>query len=216
MAQEVAYNPNDTWQQRFLSALSLGESGGNYNVGTGGTDLSGTATDQYGFPIWGGTITAQGPSHAAGAFQFQPGTWAQIASAHGLNFQNAADQNAGAWYLAEDQYSKFTGGGSLEDALSSGNFMTIQQALAGTWTSVTGNAANPQGLAASIAGGVGAVLAPGSTATASGNTPGLLSDPVGALSSYFTRGAMIFVGALILLVAIWELANKTDVLKGVR
>ena len=86
----VAYNPDDPAQAGFLAALAQGETGGAANsasLGTGQTNLSGLATDQYGFPQW----TGLGNSHAAGTFQFQPGTWDAIASKFNLNFQNPQD-----------------------------------------------------------------------------------------------------------------------------
>jgi hypothetical protein len=63
---------------------SVESSGGNYNVGYGGADLSGAPKDQYGFPIWSGKVGPAGVSHAAGAYQFQPGTWAKYAAPLGI------------------------------------------------------------------------------------------------------------------------------------
>jgi muramidase (phage lysozyme) len=141
----VAYNPNDPRQQALLAAINAGEASPTvypnpYVIGTGGVNLSGAPTDAYGFPIWSGT----GNSHAAGAFQFQPGTWDSIASQYNLNFQNPADQNAGAWYNAQQAYAANTNGGSLYDALGSGNPGQVTSALGGQWTGLSTSALETQ------------------------------------------------------------------------
>jgi hypothetical protein len=70
--------------------------GGNYNVGTGGADLSSAPRDPNGFPIWEGKLDpASGKrSHAAGAYQFQPGTWQQYAEPLGIHDFSPASQDA--------------------------------------------------------------------------------------------------------------------------
>jgi muramidase (phage lysozyme) len=182
-AAMVGYNSSDPYQTGFLAAIATGETGaasGNTMTGYGGANLAGDPTDQYGFPSW----TGMGNTHAAGTYQFQPGTWDTIASKYGLNFGNASDQSAGAWYLAQQQYSAATGGQSLETALQQGNYSSIQSALGSTWTSVKGNANLPQGLAtalgsfisnatsASPAGGAtGAATGAASAGTAGGSAP---------------------------------------------
>src|SRR6185312_6788844 len=151
------YNPNDPLQASFLNALALGEvgpDGGNPFEGFGGVNLAGAPTNQFGFPQWNGAVTSAGPTHAAGLFQFEPGTWNQIAAQFGLNFQNVGDQLAGAWYYAQQIFAGKTGG-SLESALQNGQLSSVQSALAKVWPSVTGNAAAPNGLAYDIAHGKG-------------------------------------------------------------
>jgi hypothetical protein len=152
----VAFNPNDPVQQQFLSSLALGETANSSYAATegfGGVNLADAPTDQYGFPQWQG----QGNSHAAGIFQFQPATWDALAQQYGLNFSDAGDQEAGAWYLAQQTYNTKTGGNLYGD-LSTGNTSKLNSALASVWPSVSGNAASPHGLAAAIAGGDGANL----------------------------------------------------------
>ncbi len=72
------------------------ESGGRSNVGyggmagtsgytPGGVDLSGAPLDDTGFPIWEGRQGPAGISHAAGIYQFQPGTWRPIARRLGIH-----------------------------------------------------------------------------------------------------------------------------------
>lgn len=150
----VAFNPNDPVQQSFLSALALGEGGSNPGLyeGFGGINLSNAPTDASGFPV---QVPGSNVSSAAGPFQFVKSTWDSLASKFGLNFSNVSDQEAGAWYLAQDTYSMNTGG-SLYGDLSAGNFGKVDQALSKVWPSVMGNGAAPAGLAASLAGGQGA------------------------------------------------------------
>lgn len=158
MTNSVAFDPNDPVQRGFLSALALGETGNSSYAATegfGGVNLENHPTDQYGFPQWEGG--ASGTTHAAGIFQFEPKTWDSLASQFNLNFGSVSDQEAGGWYLAQQAYSGKTGR-SLYDDLSSGNFNGVNSALQSIWPSVAGNAAAPQGLAASLAGGQGANL----------------------------------------------------------
>lgn len=213
----VAFNPNDTTQQTFLAALALGETGGAPNAateGVGGTNLSSASTDQYGFPQWSGA----GTSHAAGLFQFQPGTWDSIASQFDLNFQNVGDQEAGAWDLAQQTYATNTGGGSLESDLQAGNYSRIQSALSSIWPSVSGNAAAPQGLAGSLAAGTGAPLSfPGAApaissdgsssgaSSSSGSGGGLISD----IENWFLRFGLIVIGGIVIVIALWALLSQT-------
>lgn len=205
----VAYNPDDPTQQNFLSALSLGESGTyGYTGGVGNTNLATAATDQYGFPQWGGF----GASHAAGEFQFQPATWDTVAAAHNLNFQNPADQNAAAWYLAQDTYATKTGG-DLSTDLAAGKYTNVQTALAAVWPSVTGNGASP-GLATALTKGLGNVLPGGNPTSAdtSGGaqtgTPGVFGPLVDWLTNEFSRIGLLFIGAIILLIALWFLLSE--------
>ncbi len=199
----VAYNPSDPTQQSFLSSLALGETGNSSFAsmeGVGGVNLSGTSTDQYGFPEWSGDSN----SHAAGTFQFQPATWDQEASQYNLNFQNPSDQQAGAWYLAQQTYAQQNGGASLETALQNGDYSQVQSSLASVWPSVTGNQAAPQGLAANLASGTGASLSGGSSASGASSTSSgsnLLAD----VENFFVRFGLIIIGGVVIIVALWQL-----------
>lgn len=66
------------------------ESAGRYNIAYGGTDISGAQHDEFGFPLWEGKDN----SHAAGAYQFQPGTWRQYASRLGIKDFSEESQDA--------------------------------------------------------------------------------------------------------------------------
>jgi len=197
----VAYNPYDPVQRSFLGALAQGESGGfsaPAYVGYGGSDLSHQQTDSYGFPQWQGA----GNSHAAGTYQFQPGTWAEVASEHNLNFQNPEDQNAGAWYYAQDRYAQATGR-DLSSALQADDYASVQDALKEEWPSVQGNAANPYGLAGALAsGGSAGDVVNGAT----GEQPqqaGLFTT----IENWFLRGGLIIVGLIIIGVALFFLVK---------
>lgn len=221
----VAYNPSDPVQQQFLSALALGETGGSASSATegfGGVSLAGAPTDQYGFPVWGGS----GDTHAAGTFQFQPGTWDSIASTYGLNFANPADQAAGAWYEAQQTYAQKTGG-SLESDLQSGTagntgaLTSIQNALASIWPSVLGSGAAPAGLASDIASGTGAALGDlngaqaGAASAASSSTSGGTSIWA-SIENLFVRFGLFIIGGIIIIVALYFLLSNSGAAKTVR
>ncbi len=70
------------------------ESSDNYNVGVGGSDLSKAPLDDSGFPQWAGKMGPQGISHAAGGYQFQPGTWRPAAQRLGIHDFSPASQDA--------------------------------------------------------------------------------------------------------------------------
>jgi len=60
------------------------ESAGNPYAGYGGADLSKAPLDETGFPIWNGNKGPRGISHAAGLYQFEPGTWHKYATELGI------------------------------------------------------------------------------------------------------------------------------------
>lgn len=206
---KVAFNSHDPVQVQFLSSLALGESGtlghNSTFVGFGGTDLSTAPHDPFGFP----TPLNTGSSSAAGTYQFVRETWDTIANKYHLDFSHPADQNAGAWYYAQETFAQNTGGKSLTDALKSGDFTTVQGALSSVWPSVNGNGAAPQGLANSLAAGIGAEV-PGlndtgaPAADGSGDTGGIF----GAIENWFERFGLIIAGVIIVAIAGWFLLKK--------
>ena len=218
MSSAVAYNPDDPTQAAFLAAIAQGETGGATNsstLGYGGANLAGLSTDQYGFPQWSGV----GNTHAAGTYQFQPGTWDAIASKFGLNFQNPQDQAAGAWYEAQQVYASTTGGQSLETALQTGHYSEVQSALASTWTSVTGSGGLPQGLAGALSADGSAVTSGTTTAGGAASTSpatGLASLPIiggaiGSVENFFIRGGLIFIGIILVAIALWKLLSNQGI-----
>lgn len=208
MPQIVSLDTSDVEQRRFLAALRAGEGGDDYWIGFGGTDLESAPRDRFGFPQWPGRVTREGPTHAAGAYQFQPGTWGNIAKKYNLNFANPFDQDQGAWYNAQERYARETGR-SLDADLDAGLFEQIRRGLSREWTSLRDN---PTRFLEIVSNGAGAELSPGPTSP--GGTPSIFTNPIGAASSYFVRGGMILVGAVILLVALWFLLSRNDLLPG--
>lgn len=205
MPSVVPYNTSDPEQRRFLAALRAGEGGNDYWVGFGGANLKSAPRDRYGFPQWSGKRTAEGPTHAAGAYQFQPGTWRGIASRYGLNFANPYDQDQGAWFNAQERYARETGGRSLDADLDAGLFERVRSALSREWTSLRDN---PRQFLDVLSGGASAELEPGPTDTS--GTPSFWTSPIQAASSYFVRGGLILVGVVILLVALWALLSQNN------
>ena len=205
MGDIVSFNRSDPEQAAFLAAVRAGEGGSNYSIGFGGKDLSGAPRDVYGFPQWGGAVTSEGPTHAAGAYQFQPGTWKAVAAKYNLNFANPGDQDSGAWYNAQQKYSSNTGGRSLDADLDAGMFEQVRSALSREWTSLRDN---PSRFLDVLKGGASAEMTPGATDTT--GTPSFFTSPLEAASTYFVRGGMILVGAVVLAIALWALLSKAD------
>lgn len=200
------YDPNNPLQANFLNAIAAGENPrGDPWLGVGNVNLQSAPRNQYGFPQWAGRMFSTGISHAAGLFQFQPGTWASFARRYGLNFANPRDQAAGAWYDAQEVFARRTGG-DLTAALQAGNYAQIQSALAQEWTSAS---SGPGGnLANRLAGSAGAsgALGVGGTAPASGGV-----DLGAAVNGFFVRGGLIIVGGAIILIALWALLANAGV-----
>lgn len=212
------YNPADPTQAAFLAAVAHGESGGNANsamLGFGGANLAGAPTDAFGFPIWSGATTAAGPTHAAGTYQFQPATWDQIAGANRLNFQNPADQAAGAWDLAASTYAAKNSGANLETALQNGDFGGAASTLSPTWASLTatelaaafnGNAAAS---APSAAGASGVSSGTPSAPTASVWSPSTWLPALDAsIKNLFVRGGVFLLALILIAFGLYYLADQ--------
>lgn len=225
----VAYNPYDPNQARLLGAISLSEVGRHpdpLNLGNGFVDLSDAPKNQYGFPVWRGQPTPDGRgSRAAGYFQFQPGTWESYAKQYDLDFQDASDQKAAAWYLAQDTFRKETGR-DLSAALQSGDYATIESALGRTqWIGARGKLAEFLGGGQSRPVGEGTPPISDDTSGRGWNPftdgiaelPGAIGREVvkGALSGgTFARILLFIVGGLILVAAVWWLLSDVGVVPG--
>lgn len=117
--------------QKFLRALSPSESSGaNIRYVPPGSGRSPTFDTSQGHPGQG----------AAGLFQFEPATWQRAAQLAGVDPGNMsqANQERGAWALAQDDYAKNSGGRSLQFDLNRGNYAQVAQGLNTTWPSITG------------------------------------------------------------------------------
>lgn len=116
----------------FLAALRQGESGG---VGYGALYGGGTFADFSHHPAdksypnaWLGVITKWGPTHAAGAYQFQPGTWKEAATACQLSDFSPDSQDIAARFLISRR-------GAL-DAVKAGDWKTAFLKLRTEWQSI--------------------------------------------------------------------------------
>ena len=123
-----------------------------------------------------------------------------------MNFSNPYDQDSGAWYNAQAKYAAATGGASLDADLDAGLFEKVRSALSREWTSLRDN---PSRCLETLAAGAGAELQPGATDTA--GTPSFFESPLQSISAFFVRGGMLLVGSIILLVALWALLSKSDI-----
>lgn len=120
--------------QGFLNTIASGESGGDYHKLYGG----GQFKDDSQFPDWGGVQLPSGEmTHAAGRYQFQPGTWKEAADALGLKDFSPQSQDKAAWWLAQRDYKARTGRDLLTDLKNPDPRMQafIAEKLQPTWTS---------------------------------------------------------------------------------
>jgi muramidase (phage lysozyme) len=126
--------------QTFLNSIGSGESKNNYSALYGGGQFG----DFSQFPQWAGVQGPQGITHAAGRYQFEPGTYADASKALGLTDFSPASQDKAAWWLAQQNYRGKTGRDLLTD-LRAHNPQTdalIQQSLGSTWTSLRSRSAS--------------------------------------------------------------------------
>lgn len=90
----------------FMSTIRQFEAGGSYTALVGG----GHFTDFSHHPAlppsnWQGIVTKWGPSHAAGAYQYQPGTWKALARILKLNDFAPSSQDAGCVELLNERHA---------------------------------------------------------------------------------------------------------------
>jgi muramidase (phage lysozyme) len=143
--------------QNFLNTIGESESKDHYNALYGGGTFTGNQ-----FPNWAGVQTGVDGNgnpimtHAAGRYQFEPGTWARAAAALGLTDFSPASQDKAAWWLAQQDYRSKTGRDLLTDLRAHDPYADelIKQALAATWPSIVGDnlgsAASSPGLPSSV------------------------------------------------------------------
>ena len=113
----------------MLDTLASGEAK-DYNIANGG----GTFSSYADHPFAGG-------HRAAGRYQFLPSTWKGIQKETGLGDFSPANQDKGAWYLAQRDYKAHTGR-DLQADLKSGDPATIAnigRELHSTWVSLNGS-----------------------------------------------------------------------------
>lgn len=147
------------------------------------------------------------PNGSGNPFGFSSGEWASLASTYGLNPSSASDQAEGAWYLAQQDYATSTGGGSLEGALESGQYSSVQSALANLWPAVQGNQSEPQGLSSALGTDISQFTA-NAASPASGASADSPAAPASGIAGLFQRGGLLLVGGVVIAVAIWALFKK--------
>lgn len=144
--------PTDTLSREaraFLIAVAQGESDpvakgegiSPYFILVGGGSFERLPNRQgfNGFPEWPGREFPTGISHAAGRYQFQPRTWRDAVKMFPQgtpDFRNPADQDWGAWFLAQHDYRSRTKT-SLLRVLQDGETAGIGNTLRPTWASLS-------------------------------------------------------------------------------
>lgn len=125
----------------LLRGISSAEGAG-YDSLYGGGTFSG-----YGeFPQWAGRKGPTGlPTHAAGRYQFEPGTWARAAKALGLKDFSPESQDKAALWLAQQTYK-----GNLLTDLASNNPKAIAHITAVLSSQWAGLKTHPNALAANL------------------------------------------------------------------
>lgn len=129
----------------FLAAITEGEGGISWDTlfGAGtllppSTDVMVTAAGREWvggidvFPPWGGAAIDGNITHAAGAFQFEPASYAGAAQTSGRSTFWPQDQIMNAWTLAAAVFQA-NSGQSLHTVLEAGQIDLIPQYLMGTW-----------------------------------------------------------------------------------
>lgn len=124
-------------QKALLETIAGPESAGNYGVIYGG-DTFDDFSDHPRKPV----LITSGPnkgkySSAAGKYQFLGSTWDDIAGRYGLDDFSPANQDAGAWALASEEYRRDTGRDLAAD-LAAGDLSRIPGSLRNQWTSMPG------------------------------------------------------------------------------
>ena len=117
----------------FLAAVAEGEGGTTFNILFGGSMWTGSMAA---FPPWPGVTLARGSmTHAAGAFQFEPASYAAIAHVSGRAGFEPQDQIQNGWDLADEVFSAKTSAMTLHAALeAAGNdLLMIPAYLIKTW-----------------------------------------------------------------------------------
>ena len=92
-------------ERSILGQIRVNQSNGKYNILFGGESFEDFVT----FPVWSGRRWHGHLTHAAGAYQFEPATWAWVAEQAGLSDFTPESQDIGALWLLRhaDQQSQW-------------------------------------------------------------------------------------------------------------
>jgi muramidase (phage lysozyme) len=82
-------------EKSILGQIRLEQSNGAYNILFGGGHFAGWTN----FPQWAGKVVNGQPTHAAGAYQFEPATWQGIVAGTGVPDFTPKSQDIGALWL---------------------------------------------------------------------------------------------------------------------
>lgn len=127
--EPLDFNQGEANVQATLEAIRLAESGGDYGALVGGGSVTDLSTHPAMPPRnWKGIRTSAGPSHAAGAYQFQPGTWRECAAALGLHDFGEEAQDKAAVFLIKRR-------GAYDDVFA-GRFSVALLKLRNEWASI--------------------------------------------------------------------------------
>lgn len=121
----------------LLDTIAGPESAGAYDVIYGGSTFNNYSDHpRQAVRISSGPNAGQ-TSSAAGRYQFLGSTWDDIAGRYGLNDFSPANQDLGAWALAQEEYQRDTGR-SLQADLAAGDLSRVPGSLRNQWTSMPG------------------------------------------------------------------------------
>lgn len=187
----------------LLEAIAGPESAGRYDVVYGGQKFDSFADHpRIAVPIASGPNAGK-TSSAAGKYQFLGSTWDDVSRRHGLTDFSPANQDIGAWFLAQEEYARDTGR-DLQADLAAGDMSRVAPSLRDQWTSLPGGIEQGQdagtftGKMMSESGtslsslfvpptpspqSSPAAAAPASPATPAAQAPALAGDPGGSLGS---------------------------------
>ena len=122
----------------LLDAIGVGEARSYRSLYGDSPSTPNQFTDMSHFPDFAGSATSAGPTHAAGRYQFEPGTYDRAAAALGLKDFSPASQDKAALWLAQSDYKSRTGRDLMADIHSTNPAVRagVAAGLHDTWPSI--------------------------------------------------------------------------------